>query len=417
MEHGWEGPPYDPFALADALGMEVVARQDLADARLVPGHGARGRIEFNPHRRPARVRFSVAHEIGHALFPDHGDRIRYRDRSHGLRGRKDDWQLEVLCNVAAAELLMPVGAMPITESDDLSLPHLLDLRASFAVSTEALLRRVVKLTSRPVCLFAAARLPAAAGFRIDYAVGSRAWRDGLRAGQRIAADSVLSHCTAVGFADSADEAWVRSKLNIQAVGIPPYPGDRYPRIVGLAQPTSRAEARVEGIQYVRGDAARPFGDGPRIVAHVVNNRGRRWGGGGFARDLMNQFPHSADEYASWAAIRDHRRLGAMHLSQADDRTWIASLVAQAGYGHSNGPRLRLSALRTSLLALATAGQRLGANVHVPMLGTGQGGMPWRPIRDLLLEELADRGVAVVVYVLPDAQMPQDAPAATQMALV
>lgn len=56
MEKGWAGPPYDPFELADALGIEVVARQDLEDARLVAADG-RPRIEFNPQRRPERIRF------------------------------------------------------------------------------------------------------------------------------------------------------------------------------------------------------------------------------------------------------------------------------------------------------------------------------------------------------------------------
>src|SRR4051794_23444924 len=69
MEEGWSGPPFDAFELADALGIEVVARQDLEDARIVAVDG-RKRIEFNPQRRPARVRFSIAHEIAHTLFED-----------------------------------------------------------------------------------------------------------------------------------------------------------------------------------------------------------------------------------------------------------------------------------------------------------------------------------------------------------
>ena len=98
MEQGWTGPPYDSFMLADALGIEVVARQDLDDARLVAIEG-RPRIEFNPQRRAARVRFSIAHEIGHWLFDDYAERTRYRDMD---QRRADDWQLEVLCNIAAA---------------------------------------------------------------------------------------------------------------------------------------------------------------------------------------------------------------------------------------------------------------------------------------------------------------------------
>ncbi len=54
MEEGWSGPPYDPFELADALGIELVARQDLDDARLVSTDG-RPRIEFNPARSLARA--------------------------------------------------------------------------------------------------------------------------------------------------------------------------------------------------------------------------------------------------------------------------------------------------------------------------------------------------------------------------
>ncbi len=159
MENGWEGPPYDPFALAELEGIETVARQDVDDARLVTAASGKPRIEFNPSRRPARVRFSVAHEIGHLFFADWAEQVRYRDCDAEVPVVTDYWQLEVLCNVAAAELLMPVGAFPLQGASNLALPHLLDFRARFGVSTEALLRRVVKLTSESVCLFAGARLP------------------------------------------------------------------------------------------------------------------------------------------------------------------------------------------------------------------------------------------------------------------
>ena len=110
-------------------------------------------IEFNPNRRPARLNFSIAHEISHLLFRDHHEHTRYRD---GTYRRRDDWQLEMLCNIAAAELLMPAGALPIRETRDLSLVRLLDQCRRFGVSTEALLRRVVRLTDTQACVFAAA---------------------------------------------------------------------------------------------------------------------------------------------------------------------------------------------------------------------------------------------------------------------
>jgi O-acetyl-ADP-ribose deacetylase (regulator of RNase III) len=408
MEAGWEGPPYDPFALASLLGIELAASQELEDARLVESEG-KPRIDFNPSRRPARVRFSIAHELGHYLFPDYGKRIRYRDRS---QIRSDDWQLEVLCNVAAAEFLMPAGAFPIQEADDLSLPHLLDLRARFEVSTEALLRRTVKLTDEPSSLFAATRLEDGEGFRIDYVVRSRAWGPKVSTGTMLSGDSVLHRCTAVGFSDSASETWADEAIEVQVVGVPPYPGHSFPRLVGLISPANPADHGTPGLRYIRGNAADPRREGPTIIAHVVNDQASSWGGRGFAVDLMREYQDAREQYTAWANS-DQLRRGAVHLADTGGGLWIASLVAQAGYGETPGqgerPRLRLPALQIALRRLAALAQELDASVHMPAIGTGQGGARWPKIRDLIVEELVDRQVSTTVYVLPDAPMPEDAP--------
>jgi O-acetyl-ADP-ribose deacetylase (regulator of RNase III) len=417
LENGWSGPPFDPFELAERAGLETVPREDLDDARLVSPPGEEARIEFNPHRRPARVRFSVAHELGHSLFSDHGQQIRYRTESHAEHARADDWQLEVLCNVAAAEILMPAGAFPAAQADDLSLPHLLDLRAAFGVSTEALLRRVIKLTDRAACLFAATRLPDG-GFRVDYAVASRAFDQRLSAGQTIDARTVLAHCTAVGFSVDDSEEWpgIEGTLRVQAVGIPPYPGHRFPRIVGLLQPEAEADRRVQGIRIVRGDATQPMREGPVIIAHIVNNAAHRWGGHGFANSLARRIRSADEDYVAWAGNAGHRQLGAVHVAEVDHGLWVASMVAQAGYGESKRARLRLPALRDCLEALAGEAQARNASVHMPPIGTGQGATPWPMVRDLILEELVDRDVAVTVYVLEGEPMPEETPENGQLTL-
>ena len=310
MEEGWSGPPYDSFNLADALGIEVVARQDLDDARLVAIDG-RPRIEFNPQRRPARIRFSIAHEIGHWLFDDYAERTRYRDMD---QRRADDWQLEVLCNIAAAEFLMPPGAFPIRATDDLNVVSLLDQRSKLGVSTEALLRRVVRLTGRAVALFAAARVEDSPSFRLDYVVSSRGWHSPVRAGDRIS-QTVLGTCTAVGYSDARDETWNDEELHVQAVGVPPYPGDRFPRVVGLIQPAVERSERKDGIRYVRGDAADPRSDGPAIIAHVVNNQAQRWGGRGFANSLMGRYPDCSRRLRRMAFRRATLGSGPSHAGQ------------------------------------------------------------------------------------------------------
>jgi len=156
IEAGWSGPPFDPFALAELLRIPVVPRDDIKDARIVPGSsGARLVIEYNPSRPHARIRYSIAHEIAHTLFPDCRDRVRHRaPREHMER---DDWQLEMLCNIAASELLMPVGSFPELASESLSIDNLISLRAHYEVSAEALLLRFARLTHLACFVFAASR--------------------------------------------------------------------------------------------------------------------------------------------------------------------------------------------------------------------------------------------------------------------
>ena len=410
MEKGWEGPPYDSFQLADLMGVEVVAMQDLDDARLVAA-GDKPRIEFNPSRRPARVKFSIAHEIGHLLFDDYAERTRYRDAADR---RPDDWQLEMLCNIAAAELLMPMGALPIHETQDLSLVRLLDQRKRFGVSTEALLRRVVRLADTQACVFAAARVEDTPTFRIDYVVASRNWQSPVRAGEELS-DTVLARCTAVGYSDHAIEKWGGTELRVQAVGVPPYPGDRFPRVVGLLMPADSVETHG-GIHYVRGDASTPRAETPVIIAHIVNDKGQRWGGQGFARALINGFPQAADDYARWPF--EERGFGDVHVATAADGVWIASMLAQGGFGPRVGKRrLRILALRKALRRVAQLAKQKGAEVHMPPIGTGQGGADWPMVRDLVLEEIVDSGVPVTVYVLPDAQMPSETLDVEQLALL
>jgi hypothetical protein len=108
IDEGWSGPPFDPMRLAELRGIQVSPRGDIPDARTVPPGQNRLVIGYNPTRPNGRVRYSIAHELAHTLFPDCGAKVRNRGR-HG--GGTDDWQLEALCNIAAAEILMPVGSM------------------------------------------------------------------------------------------------------------------------------------------------------------------------------------------------------------------------------------------------------------------------------------------------------------------
>ena len=404
-DHGWNGPPYDPFHLADLLDVDVMPNHEVFDARTVTT-GDRGLlIEFNPLRPHGRIRYSVAHEIAHTLFPDCHETVRNRERSGDFSD--DDWQLELLCNLGAAEILMPSGYGDLG-NESIDINNLLRLRSEFDVSTEAILLRMAKLTSVPCTVFAAARVEDtgdSSEFRIDYAVPSRSWplTDRL-SNYRLESSAVLAECTAVGFTAKGTESWAHRlpDFNVECVGIPSFPGNSFPRIIGVL--TSEEEARGEALQirHLFGDALEPRGEGRRIIAHIVNDGTPNWGGG-FAREVGSRWDFIQDEFRDWVA-QDRRRLalGNVHSVQIDDELSIVHMVAQRGYGPSNRPRLRYAALEKALEQLASIAGEQGASVHMPRIGAGQAGGSWAMINELIDESLVRRNIPVSIYTLPDA---------------
>lgn len=415
IEQGWTGPPYDPFALAQLLGHSLVPREDILDARTVPVEQGRLQIEFNPNKPKGRQRYSVSHEIAHTLFPDCKDRIRHRLAREQMQ--KDDWQLEVLCNIAAAELLMPIGSFPDLRQSGLSIDKLMTLRKEFDVSTEALVLRFVRLTDHPCFVFCASRREDAAPkdrYAVDYIVPSKSWTSKIASGAVLPETSIVKDCTAIGYTAKADEQWpgLSDKLHVEAVGIPPFPGHRFPRVVALATiPTEERSQRLR-ILTLRGDALHPRGDGFRIIAHIVNDRAARWGGG-FALAVRRRLPKAQEEFVDWTTKhKPDFRLGAFHLSVLEDNLAVASMVCQHGYGPSRIPRIRYGPLGICLAELRQAAKARSATVHMPRIGCGQAGGSWAVIGEMIDESLCAQGVHVTIYDLPE----QAAPAVAQPSL-
>ena len=404
-DDGWSGPPYDPFHLAELLDVNVMPNHEVFDARTVTTGDGGLLVEFNPLRPHGRIRYSVAHEIAHTLFPDCHETVRNRERSGNFSD--DDWQLELLCNLGAAEILMPSGYGNL-ESESIDIDNLLRLRSEFDVSTEAILLRMAKLTSVPCTVFAAARVEGAGDsseFRIDYTVSSRSWplQDRL-SNFRVENSTVLADCTAVGFTAKGTENWAYRlpDFNVECVGIPSFPGSSFPRIVGILTSGEEVHADALQIRHLIGDALEPRGEGRRIIAHIVNDGTPNWGGG-FAREVGRRWDSIQDDFRDWVEQdRSRLALGNIHWVQIEDELSIVHMVAQQGYGPSNRSRIRYAALEKSLEQLASIAEEQGASVHMPRIGTGQAGGSWQMIKELIDESLVRRNIPVSIYTLPDA---------------
>lgn len=405
LDRDWHGPPFDPIELAGVLGFELRALADVADARTVPVGRDAFRIEFNPNRPAGRIRYSVAHEIAHTLFPDCGDQV--RNRVMHASASPDEWQLEALCNIAAAEILMPFGSFPTADADLINIDRVLSLQRQFKVSTEALLLRIVQLTTVPCAMFSASRLAtgsAAGRWRIDYTVASPEWRSGNLRGLLLPEATSLAACGNVGFTARSHEHWHDLDVDVQAVGLPPYPGGVAPRAAGFIAASDAREARSQPLlTEVVGDALALRDERPSILAHIVNDKAQTWGGGGFAAAVRRTWPAVHDDFTSWAdSFGANLRLGEVRYSDASPVLRVASMVAQHGYGPSRGARIRYEALQRCLDHVYRTAAATGSSVQMPRIGTGQAGGSWGLVRGMVEATAARWRVPTTVYRTRDA---------------
>lgn len=399
MDDGWQGPPFDVFSLAQRRGLSLVPREDVLDARLIAKPGG-AEIEYNPNRSLNRIRFSVAHEIAHTLFPDYEETVHSRS---GKSQRADDWQLELLCNIAAAEILMPAGPSFDQENIAVTIDNIIEVGKQFGVSFESALLKLGRSTTQPITIFAAARErdDKNVDFRIDYAANSPTSSVNLRAGMRIPSASVLSECTAVGFTAKKRERWIAGSVefDVECMGVAPYPGSVYPRVIGIIRTRKKTDSEPLSICYLIGDATEPRGDGQMIIAHIANDSSLNWGRG-FGRNITDKWPKVKKDFHKWAAKEKNLKLGSSHLFAISKDLHIFHMVAQHGYGPAESPRIRYGALKSCLESLWQESRKLSAAVHMPRIGTGYAGGNWSVISDLINEKLISRGVAVTVYDLP-----------------
>jgi hypothetical protein len=412
IQAGWQGPPFDPFKLADYLEIPTIPREDVLDARIIPSGSQRVQVEFNPNRSRGRVRFSIAHEIAHTLFPDCIEKV--RNRGQAVATRNDDWQLELLCNIAAAEFLMPVGD-EIDPKTPVTIDNLVRLQKQFDVSMEAISIRLAKVTLEPCTICAAARIADTESiqtYRMDYNIPSRASSIELPRGLEIH-DTILSQSTAVGYTAKGTQRGIGKfrELYLECVGIPPYPGRNYPRVIGIARHDHGKSVEALSITYIRGNALEPRGTGPRIIAQIVNDKTPNWGAG-FGRAVRNIYPSVQKDFKDWAMLNpDMLSLGNIYTSTVSRNLYLVNMIAQHGYGESAKPRIRYAALRNCLRQLKEIAVDKTASIYMPRIGTGYAGGNWSYISELIDEVLVRNGIAVTVYTLPENE-----PVETQGAL-
>lgn len=155
---------------------------------------------------------------------------------------------------------------------------------------------------------------------------------------------------------------------------------------------------MAAIQYLAGDATVPQAKGPKIIAHVCNDRGG-WGKG-FVLAVSARWQEPEKAFRRWYRERSSTDfgLGAVQVVEVGRGLWVANMVGQHGTKTgSAGPPIRYEAVDRCLMLLAEHTVKLKASVHMPRIGCGLAGGKWERIEPLLAARLAERGIAVTVY--------------------
>ena len=148
-------PPTDLAALCERLGVSRIVEDDVPFSGALRRCGETFEVVCSRYLSPDRRRFTIAHELAHLVLDSNLRRC-------GLRSGRE---LERLCDMLAAELLMPRGVFFKLTDDCLSLKSILQASRLFETSLAATSIRFSELYGAVV-------------FEIEN--GSLSWSRGLR---------------------------------------------------------------------------------------------------------------------------------------------------------------------------------------------------------------------------------------------
>ncbi|MCK4362783.1 MAG: ImmA/IrrE family metallo-endopeptidase [Dehalococcoidia bacterium] len=168
-KRGREEPPFLGEELAYLQGIKKIEKTDLGeiDALLIR-HQDGYIIKINSSHHPFRQNFSCAHEIGHTILHELDrplcvdcDEFRQTNSNAVIKA------MERLCDIAAAELLMPEKTLKkYLAGFDLSISTIERLAHIFKVSIQAAAIRISQISTEPcsVILWKQCQKPRSKGF-------------------------------------------------------------------------------------------------------------------------------------------------------------------------------------------------------------------------------------------------------------
>ena len=126
-------PPTDLTAFAERVGVTEICGEDLPVSGELRRNGKRLKVVYSNYLSEERRRFTIAHELGHAIF-----------ENSGARPPRTGEELERLCDMLASEILLPHEAFLSCTAGSPSVQNLLETSQKFKTSLTATSIRYAK---------------------------------------------------------------------------------------------------------------------------------------------------------------------------------------------------------------------------------------------------------------------------------
>lgn len=158
------------------------------------------------------------------------------------------------------------------------------------------------------------------------------------------------------------------------------------------------------VNYVKGDATKPQGDGQKIIAHIVNDEGL-WGAGFvLAVDKLSPIPRNLylQDYRYWTKNEGmvFIPLGQIQMSSVGHKKpdiMVCNMVAQHRTIRTIEKPICYKSLEAALNLLAEEAIEMDASVHMPRIGAGLARGDWNVIESIIDRTLTLRDISVTVY--------------------
>jgi hypothetical protein len=406
FDKGWTGPPFNPLKLAQLLDIEVMPNEKVLDARILPMKGNKATIEYNPYQKHSRINFSISHEIGHTFFPDFKEKIRNREEDLNPENK----ELEFLCNIAAAEILLPYSEFSNEANRiKLDLKSLIEISNKYQASLESVFLRFCDVVDKPCAVIIGSFSEDLKDINIDYFKPSKTFKKVSNTKIKIPKTSKAFQCINSGWSDESIENWTMlgSDLKFYFIGLSPYRRTKNQRVGIFIVPLIYDERPLKYIKEILGDATLPRALGNKIIVQLLNSSGAT--GIGFGKSMAVKWPESKKTINKWKTSKDFF-LGNSKLTRLDEDVYVFQMIAQKGlYSKNDEPLIRYSILRKCLKDLAVQAKTVNASVHMPRIGAGQAKGDWELISGIIHDELIQKEIDVTVYTLPGQEIKKAKP--------